>query len=386
MLTWIYSNNKLFFTLRCKTTGWCAVAFTTGDGTGMKDYDIALGGVASNGNYLDDYWSTSTTKPTKDSANNFVLTTATEAGGYTTVQFERDPETSDTDNDVQFKPGTEVMIAWAMHSSMDGKDDISRHTDRELLPTKYILVPAKIAFSSGITPTTSTMMVPSSSIGLTPQSTDPNDNDSVTSDPSKISNVLNDHFASVGPKLANKLQTFSSATTVSFGDKFMLTWIYSNNKLSFTLRCKTTGWCAVAFTTGDGSGMQDYDIALGGVASGDNYLDDYWSTSTKKPSKDSANDFVIRTATEAGGYTTVEFERDPETSDTDNDVQFKPGTEVMIAWAMHSSMDGNEDISKHTDREVLPTKYILVPGAANMLESRAMLSAILAAIVVCLVS
>ena len=36
---------------------------------------------------------------------------------------------------------------------------------------------------------------------------DPNDNDSVTSDPSKISNVLNDHFASVGPKLANKLPT-----------------------------------------------------------------------------------------------------------------------------------------------------------------------------------
>ena len=28
---------------------------------------------------------------------------ATEAGGYTTVQFERDPETNDTDNDVQFK-------------------------------------------------------------------------------------------------------------------------------------------------------------------------------------------------------------------------------------------------------------------------------------------
>ena len=36
---------------------------------------------------------------------------------------------------------------------------------------------------------------------------DPNDNDSVTSDPSRIANVVNDHFASVGPKLANKLQT-----------------------------------------------------------------------------------------------------------------------------------------------------------------------------------
>ena len=35
----------------------------------------------------------------------------------------------------------------------------------------------------------------------------PNDNDSVTSDPSRIANVLNDHFASVGPKLANKLPT-----------------------------------------------------------------------------------------------------------------------------------------------------------------------------------
>ena len=53
----------------------------------------------------------------------------------------------------------------------------------------------------------------------------------------------------------------------------MLTWIYSNNKLTFTMKCKTSGWCAVAFTTGDGSGMKNYDIALGGVASGRNYLD-----------------------------------------------------------------------------------------------------------------
>ena len=39
--------------MKCKTTGWCAVAFTTGDGTRMKNYDIALGGVASGTNYLD---------------------------------------------------------------------------------------------------------------------------------------------------------------------------------------------------------------------------------------------------------------------------------------------------------------------------------------------
>ena len=60
--------------------------------------------------------------------------------------------------------------------------------------------------------------------------------------------------------------------TVRDGDNFMLTWIYSNKKLVFTMKCKTTGWCAVAFTTEDGRNMKDYDIALGGVASGTNYL------------------------------------------------------------------------------------------------------------------
>ena len=44
----------------------------------------------------------------------------------------------------------------------------------------------------------------------------------------------------------------------------------------FTMKCKTIGWCAVAFTTGDGRNMKNYDIALGGVASGNNYLDVSW--------------------------------------------------------------------------------------------------------------
>ena len=58
----------------------------------------------------------------------------------------------------------------------------------------------------------------------------------------------------------------------------------------------------------------------------------------------------------------------------------------MIAWAMHSTMDGKNDISRHNDKVVLPTKYILVPGAANTLKSRVMLSVILAAVAVYLVS
>ena len=52
---------------------------------------------------VQDYWSTTQATPSKNEDQNFVLTAASEAGGYTTVQFMRDPETSDTNNDVQFK-------------------------------------------------------------------------------------------------------------------------------------------------------------------------------------------------------------------------------------------------------------------------------------------
>ena len=53
-LQWAYNSNRLIFNLTCKTTGWCAVGFTTtADGKRMVNYDIALGGVASNSGYLD---------------------------------------------------------------------------------------------------------------------------------------------------------------------------------------------------------------------------------------------------------------------------------------------------------------------------------------------
>ena len=53
-LKWAYSNNMLIFKMTCKTTGWCAVAFTTNPaGRNMVKYDIAVGGVTSNTPYLD---------------------------------------------------------------------------------------------------------------------------------------------------------------------------------------------------------------------------------------------------------------------------------------------------------------------------------------------
>ena len=65
--------------------------------------------------------------------------------------------------------------------------------------------------------------------------------------------------------------------SVNSGDgNFMLQWTYNNSMLMFKLRCKTTGWCGVGFTTtADGKGMVDYDIAVGGVNSANmqQYLD-----------------------------------------------------------------------------------------------------------------
>ena len=53
-LQWTYNNSKLIFKMTCKTTGWCAVGFTTtADGKGMKNYDIAVAGYASSGGYID---------------------------------------------------------------------------------------------------------------------------------------------------------------------------------------------------------------------------------------------------------------------------------------------------------------------------------------------
>ena len=51
---------------------------------------------------LQDYWSTSTSSPPKDAVNNFELVEATEMGGYTSVTFERNLTTGESDIDVQF--------------------------------------------------------------------------------------------------------------------------------------------------------------------------------------------------------------------------------------------------------------------------------------------
>ena len=52
-LQWTYNSGKLIFKMTCKTTGWCAVGFTTtADGKNMKYYDIAVAGYVGSIGYI----------------------------------------------------------------------------------------------------------------------------------------------------------------------------------------------------------------------------------------------------------------------------------------------------------------------------------------------
>ena len=62
------------------------------------------------------------------------------------------------------------------------------------------------------------------------------------------------------------LSLYKGMSLSSDNGKFMVSWMYNGTKLVVNSTCKTTGWCAVGFTTtANGTDMVDYDIALGGV-------------------------------------------------------------------------------------------------------------------------
>ena len=70
------------------------------------------------------------------------------------------------------------------------------------------------------------------------------------------------------------MHTMMHYASVKDGDRFELQWAYKNNMLHFKMKCKGLGWCGVGFSTeGEGRGMVNYDVAVGGVASNIGYLD-----------------------------------------------------------------------------------------------------------------
>ncbi|KAM7447816.1 hypothetical protein ABFA07_004151 [Porites harrisoni] len=124
--------------------------------------------------YLQDYWSEGTSPgPARDTVNNFELVEATEMGEYTKVRFQRNLTTGEANKDVQFTMNTEVYIVWAMHSTNDADPTASnlspQHTSRGRSANKQNLI--AMAMAAGMTPTTTTMMMPSTSVVSTTQPT-----------------------------------------------------------------------------------------------------------------------------------------------------------------------------------------------------------------------
>ncbi|KXJ13043.1 DBH-like monooxygenase protein 2-like [Exaiptasia diaphana] len=104
--------NTVYFKYVAKTTGWAALGWSkTASGGQMIQYDIALGGVRNtNESYLKDYYSSTLGKPTYDDdvRQNLILTSATESGGFTTIEFNRETDTGDTGYDVPIQ----VRLDW----------------------------------------------------------------------------------------------------------------------------------------------------------------------------------------------------------------------------------------------------------------------------------
>jgi len=146
-------------------------------------------------------------------------------------------------------------------------------------------------------------------------------------------------------------------------DNFELKWTYDNGKLMFKMKCKGNGWCGVGFSNaaqGDGKGMKDYDIAVGGVASSTPYLADYWSAGLGAPAEDMAQNLTLVNATEVGGYTNVEFYRHAMTGDP-KDVQFMNDTEVFVMWGLNSDKDANVALTdKHGPKDIIVGKHNLI--------------------------
>ena len=141
---------------------------------------------------------------------------------------------------------TEVKVVYAYHTSIDAKGGLmGKHTDTGILDGKHNLI--LMAMSA---------MQPSSTVsGFQPSQTVMSSSSSMDSG-------------------GSTMKPPSYAVLTSPDNFFKLQWTYNNSKLIFKMTCKTTGWCAVGFTTnGDGKNMLDYDIAVAGYASGAGYID-----------------------------------------------------------------------------------------------------------------
>jgi len=141
---------------------------------------------------------------------------------------------------------TEVKVVYAYHTNSDANAGLTgKHTNTGILDGRHNLIQMAIS-------------------AMQPSSTVSDIQPSLTMMPSTSS--MDSGGSTMKPPVY--------AVLSSPDGFFNLQWTYNNRKLMFKMTCKTTGWCAVGFTTtGEGRNMLNYDIAVAGYASGAGYID-----------------------------------------------------------------------------------------------------------------
>ncbi|CAH3168922.1 unnamed protein product [Pocillopora meandrina] len=334
-VSWIYNSSMdtLHFTIEVRATGWIAFGFSTKFPVGMMGYDVAIGTVKNGVGTLEDYKTNGQIKPDIDAKQDWKLTYSSENDGITKFQFYRKLNTND-EMDVVIQKGMPIYIVWAYSAT---SDTLVGHSSRGHHNERVTLVPADMTL---MTPTPTTA-------GMT----------------------------STTPTLTKRKGQFSH----SFDNgNFLMRWTFDdqNNKLTFHVKVKTTGWVGFGFARVAPTQMRNYDVVVGGY---DNvgYLMDYYTQGRAQPQPESKNDYTLLSASEVAGYTELMFERLTDTND-DQDIQFVPGGAVHIIWAY-----GTEDVTSadsfnvHSSKGyssyqlvIIPTAPIPTqPGAASSLHS-----------------
>ncbi|CAH3108261.1 unnamed protein product [Pocillopora meandrina] len=322
-VSWIYNSSMdtLHFTIEVRATGWIAFGFSTKFPMGMMGYDVAIGTVKNGVGTLEDYKTNGLRKPDMDAKQDWKLTYSSENDGITKFQFYRKLNTND-EMDVVIQKGMPIYIVWAYSAT---SDTLVEHSSKGYHNERVTLVPADM-----------TLMTPTPTTG-------------------------------------------KGQFSHSFDNgNFLMRWTFDdqNNKLTFHVKVKTTGWVGFGFARVAPTQMRNYDVVVGGY---DNvgYLMDYYTQGRAQPQPESKNDYTLLSASEVAGYTELMFERLTDTND-DQDIQFVPGGAVHIIWAY-----GTEDVTSadsfnvHSSKGyssyqlvIIPTAPIPTqPGAASSLHS-----------------
>lgn len=147
---------------------------------------------------------------------------------------------------------------------------------------------------------------------------------------------------------------YAQSLSVNNG-KFVIHWKSTNEMLYFGLETTTSGWASIGFEPT--VRMKDADIILGGVADGDPYIHDMYSTGPTGPHPPDTDlggtfDIIAYGAQEHAGGTVVECSRKTDTGDA-YDTALIPGAEITIIWAqadtdeplmIHNTGRGTENI------------------------------------------